>query len=254
MDSSQALRVVIVDDEAPARNRLQDLLEDCAAQLELEVVGEAASGGAALELLQSEPADVVLLDIRMPGMDGLELAQHLRKLPEPPAVIFTTAYDAYAVRAFDLHAVDYLLKPIRLGRLFEALKRARSVTPLRLEMLKEMSSKPRSHLSIQERGRIHLIPVGDVVYLRAELKYVTVRTREREYLLEEPLTRLEQEFGDQFLRIHRNCLVARSFVVGFEREAEEEGEPRWRVLLKGLDEKLPVSRRQIHIVKEFAGK
>lgn len=248
--TSQALRVAIVDDEAPARNRLRDLLQDCAPRLELEVVGEAANAAAALELLQSSPADVVLLDIRMPGMDGLELARHLRKLDDPPAVIFTTAYDAYAIKAFEVHAVDYLLKPIRLGRLFDALSRARAITPLRLDVLKEIGPRSRSHLSVQERGRIHLVPIGEVIYLRAELKYVTVRTPEREFLLEESLTHLDQEFAGRFLRVHRNCLVARDFVTGFEK-LEEGGESRWMVLLKGLDEKLPVSRRQQHVVKEL---
>ncbi len=250
--SSQALRVLIVDDEAPARNRLKDLLEDCAARLEVEVVGEAANGQLALELLQNCPADVVLLDIRMPGMDGVELAQHLQKLPQPPAVIFTTAYDAYAVRAFEVHAMDYLLKPIRLGRLFDALSRARSITPLRLDILREIGPGSRSHLSVQERGRIHLVPIGEVIYLRAELKYVTVRTAGREYLLEESLTRLEQEFGERFLRVHRNCLVARDYVAGFERSPQEDAEPHWLVLLKDIAEKLPVSRRQAHMVREFA--
>ncbi|MBI2313621.1 MAG: response regulator transcription factor [Betaproteobacteria bacterium] len=249
--TGQALRIAIVDDEAPARNRLRDLLQDCAARLELEVVGEAANGAAALALLQSVAADVVLLDIRMPGMDGLELAQHLRKLDEPPAVIFTTAYDAYAIKAFEVHAVDYLLKPIRLGRLFDALNRARAITPLRLDVLREIGPRSRSHLSVQERGRVQLVPVGEVVYLRAELKYVTIRTREREFLLEESLTRLEQEFGERFVRVHRNCLVAKDYVSGFEKIGEEGGESRWVVLLKGLDEKLPVSRRQQHVVKEL---
>lgn len=246
----QALRVLIVDDEAPARLRLRDLLTDCGEKMPLEVVGEAASGLEALKCLEEAPADVVLLDIRMPEMDGIELAQHLMKLPDPPAVIFTTAYDAYALQAFDVHALDYLLKPVRLGRLFNALTRARSITPLRIEILQQLARRPRSHLSIQERGRVHLIPVDAILYLKAELKYVTVRTREREYLIEESLSRLEEEFADRFLRIHRNCLVAKNAIGGFEKQSPE-AEGQWAVVIKELNEKLAVSRRQWSAVKAF---
>ena len=161
--SAQSLRVAIADDEAPARNRIRDLLEDCAATMALEVVGEAATGESLLELLQATPADVVLLDIRMPEMDGIEAAGHIQKLPEPPAVIFTTAYDSYALKAFELHALDYLVKPIRLRRLHDALSRARSITPLSLDILHELSPEPRKHLSVQERGRVILVPVDQIV-------------------------------------------------------------------------------------------
>jgi two-component system response regulator AlgR len=242
------LRVVIVDDEAPARSRLKELLADCASGLPLEVAGEAASGPAAIELLAAEPADVVLLDVRMPEMDGIEVAQHLQKLERPPAVVFTTAYDAYAIRAFEVHAVDYLLKPIRLARLKEAL--ARALVAPRPEVLSAIARAARTHLSAQERGKIHLIPVADVIYLKAELKYVTVRTAAREYLIEEALTKLEEEFGERFVRAHRNCLVARAAVRGFERTMED-GEAHWEVLLKGVEERIAVSRRQQHIVREF---
>lgn len=250
MSHPQALRVVITDDEAPARSRMRDLLQDCAATLPIELVGEAANGRELIELLQERDADLVLLDIRMPEMDGLEAAQHLQKLPEPPKIIFTTAFDAYAVKAFELHAVDYLLKPIRLRRLFDAVSRARALTPLRLDVLKELTPEARTHLSVQERGRVILVPVPEIVYLRAELKYVSIRTRERELLLEESLSRLEQEFADTFVRIHRSCLVAKAHLAGFEKAAED-GEGGWVALLKGVDEKLPVSRRQAHVVREF---
>jgi two-component system response regulator AlgR len=249
--NKQALRVVVVDDEAPARNRIRDLLEDCAASLALQVIGEAATGRDLLELLQKTPADVVLLDIRMPEMDGIEAAQHIQKLAEPPAVIFTTAYDSYALKAFELHALDYLVKPIRLRRLYEALSRVRSITPLSLDILQQIAPEPRRHLSVQERGRVVLVPVDKILYMRAELKYVTIRTEEREHLLEESLVRLEQEFRDRFLRIHRSCLVARDYVDGFERSGEEGGEGGWVVVLRGLDERLPVSRRQQHVIKDF---
>ena len=245
-----ALRVFIVDDELPARNRLRDLLHDCSEQLPLEIVGEAGNGQEALDRLMETPADVVLLDIRMPQMDGVELAQHLNRLPKPPVIVFTTAFDAYAIKAFELHAVDYLLKPIRLKRLFEALTRAREAVPVQTEVLRDLLPEPRKFLSIHERGKIHLVPVEQVLFLRAELKYVTVRTAEHEYLLEESLSALEKEFATRFVRIHRNCLVAKEAIEGFEKGGEE-GESSWQVKLKGLEELLAISRRQQHIVKEF---
>jgi len=246
----QALRVVIADDEAPARSRIRDLLEDCAGSFPIELAGEAANGRELLALLEETSADVVLLDIRMPEMDGLEVAQHMLKLPEPPSVIFTTAYNEHALKAFELHAVDYLLKPIRLRRLHDALTRARAITPLRLDVLQQITPDARTHLSVLERGKVLLIPVAEILYLRAELKYVTIRTAAREYLLEESLSKLEQEFSEQFVRIHRSCLVAKAHITGFEKEGGE-GEAGWVVTLAGLDEKLPVSRRQQHIVKEM---
>ena len=246
------LTVFVVDDEPPARNRLKELLADCSAQLSLEMIGEAGNGREALDKLSDINADVVLVDIRMPEMDGIELAQHLNKLPDPPVIIFTTAYDAYAIKAFELNAVDYLLKPIRLGRLFEALTRARSSVPVRTEVLQELTPDPRKNLSIHERGKIYLIPIERVIYLRAELKYVTVRTLEREYLIEESLSALEREFTTRFVRIHRNCLVAKEEIGGFERVADDEGgELHWAVKLKGLEEMLPISRRQQSMVKDF---
>ncbi len=256
-----ALRVFIVDDEPPARNRLRDLLSDCSEQIALEVVGEAGNGQEALNKLMETPADVVLLDIRMPQMDGIEFAQHLLRSPKPalnlskwpPAIIFTTAYDAYAIKAFELHAIDYLLKPIRLKRLFEALTRAREAVPLQTEVLRDLLPEPRKFLSIHERGKIHLVPVQQVLFLRAELKYITVRTAEREYLIEESLNALEKEFAVRFVRVHRNCLVAKEAIAGFERGGEDNAESAgWMVKLKGLDELLAISRRQQHIVKEFS--
>lgn len=246
------LTVFVVDDEAPARSRLRELLVDCNSQLPLECVGEAGNGIEALEKLSDIHADVVLIDIRMPQMDGLELAQHLRKLTDPPAIIFTTAYDSYAIKAFELHAMDYLLKPIRLGRLFDALVHARNAVPPSIEVLQDLLPEPRKNLSIHERGKVILIPIEDVVYLRAELKYVTVRTAEREYLIEEALSMLEKEHAMRFVRIHRNCLVAKAAIEGFEKVTDtENGEPHWAVKLKGIDEMLPISRRQQYIVKAF---
>jgi len=255
-----ALRILIVDDEPPARNRLRELLQDCSDQLALEIVGEAGNGQEVLDKLLETPVDVVLLDIRMPQMDGIELAQHIQKMPKPilgvakwpPVIIFTTAYDAYAIKAFELHAIDYLLKPIRLGRLFDALTRAREAVPVQTEVLRDLLPEPRRFLSIHERGKIHLVPIEQVLFLRAELKYVTVRTAEHEYLLEESLTSLEREFATRFVRIHRNCLVAKEAIEGFEKGDEEGEGSGWMVRLKGLDELLAISRRQQHIVKEFS--
>lgn len=245
------LKILIVDDEAPARKRLQSLLAECSVLHPLEVVGEAAHGRDALARMQENPADLVLLDIRMPEMDGIEVAQHLSKLAGPPAVIFTTAYDDYAIAAFEVHAVDYLLKPIRPERLAYAVSRGRAIQPVSQHVLQRLALRPRENLSVQERGRVLLIPMAEVFYLKAELKYVTVKTATREYLLEESLVHLEQEFSERFIRIHRNCLVARDKVQGFERVSGGDGETGWVALLKGLDEKPPVSRRQQQIVREF---
>jgi two-component system, LytTR family, response regulator AlgR len=244
------LSVFIVDDELPARNRLKELLADCAVQFPLEIIGEAGNGLEALNKIAETPAEVVLMDIRMPQMDGIELARHLNKLDHPPVIIFTTAYDAYAIQAFEQHAIDYLLKPIRLGRLFDALSRARDAVPIRTEVLQELTPEPRRNLSAHERGKVLLIPIEQVIYLRAELKYVTVRTTEREYLIEESLTALEKEYAARFVRIHRNCLVAKDAIAGFEKGGDE-GESGWLLKLKGLEERLPISRRQLTIVKEY---
>lgn len=252
MSAQAPLRLLVVDDEAPARRRLKELLDDLAERVGLEVVAEAGNGREALAQAQRHEPDAVLLDIRMPEMDGIEVARHLQKLARPPAIVFTTAYDAYAIRAFEVHAIDYLLKPIRAARLEDALLRIRTAAPVRDDALSQLQSSARVHLCSQERGRIHLVPVSEILYLKAELKYVTVRTREREYLLEESLTKLEQEFAARFVRIHRNCLVAREAIRGFER-AHEEGEGHWVVLLDGIADKLPVSRRQQHVVREFRG-
>jgi two-component system response regulator AlgR len=245
------LRIAVTDDEAPARSRLKDLLEDVAEMLPLELLVEAENGRQLLDLIEKQPVDVVLMDIRMPEMDGLETAQHLHKLDEPPHVIFTTAYDDYAISAFELHAIDYLVKPIRLRRLHDALARTRSITRVSLDVLNEVAHDARTHLSAQERGKVYLVPVSDIRYLRAELKYVTIRTADREILLEESLSRLEQEFTERFVRIHRNCLVAKEYIEAFEKEAIDGSDARWVVRVRDVDETLAVSRRQQHIVRQL---
>ncbi len=256
------MRIFIVDDEAPARDRLRVLLEDIAEQCPHQVVGEADHPQAALDGLAALTPDLALLDVQMPGMTGIELAAHIGKLPHPPAIVFVTAHDQYALKAFDLDAVDYLLKPVRATRLAETLLRVeklRARKPIDLPQ-----PEKRRHFSVMERGRLLLVPVQDVIFLKAELKYVTVHTRERDYLIEDPLIALEEEMHDIFVRVHRNALVARTAIMGFERGAAQEfhnekggaeksgaekaGES-WEVILRGTTERLPISRRQWQIVK-----
>jgi two-component system, LytTR family, response regulator AlgR len=249
---TNSLNILIADDEAPARNRLRELLSDINY---VNIVAEAKNGQEALSLANTHQPDIVLLDIRMPGVDGIEAAQHLQKMTKPPAIIFTTAFDSYAMQAFDMSAIDYLLKPIRLERLQSAIQKARALLPSQLEAIAPLSPQ-KTHFSITERGRILLIPVADVIYLRAELKYITVRTAEKEYLLEESLNHLEQEFHDTFIRLHRNCLVAKAYILGYEKrhqEFDEDGnkssERHWVALLKNTDETIAVSRRQQHLIR-----
>ena len=243
-------RILIADDEAPARSRLRDLLEECRETFPLVLSEEARNGREALSIVNRDRVDIVLLDIRMPEMDGMEAARHMAGMEAPPSIIFTTAFDSYAIKAFEVNAIDYLLKPIRVERLLGALNKTRAGAPVSRQALAAAANQPRGHLSVHERGKIHLVALADILYLRAELKYVTVRTAEREFLVEESLTSLEEEFAALFVRIHRNCLVARSGISGFERNAEES-ESGWAVVIKGTHEKLPVSRRQQAVVKQF---
>lgn len=246
------IRVFIVDDEAPARSRIKELLGDLSNDLATAVVGEAGNGQEGLVMLQSMPADVALVDVQMPEMNGLEFARHAAQLERPPAIVFATAHDQYAVAAFEVNALDYLLKPVRAVRLKAALLKALQSGPVQREPLERASDAPRHYLSVSERGRISLVPVLDILYLRAELKYVTVRTKEREFLVEESLTQLEQEFSGVFVRIHRSCMVARRLIKGFERTAAEDGDNAgWAVMLHGCDERLPVSRRLWSTVKSL---
>ncbi len=239
------LDVIIVDDEAPARERLRDLLGDVAVTQPTRVIGLAANGYEALRLYEQAKPDLMFVDIRMPGMDGIELAQHLSRLASPPQIIFATAYDKYAVTAFELNAIDYLLKPVRAQRLEAALARVRAGLPVLRELL-DGFAEPRRHFASSERGRITLVPIAEVLYLKAELKYVTARTAQREHLLDESLVHLEQEFPERFIRIHRNCLVARTAIAGFERDDAAE---QWNVRLNTIDERLPVSRRQWPVLR-----
>lgn len=244
------LKIILADDEALARSRLRSLLGDLNTELPVAVVAEAANGGEVLARVLDTPADVILMDIQMPGMSGLEAARHLSALgghgKPAPAIIFVTAHDEHAIAAFELRAVDYLLKPVRLARLKEALSRIRPLPPDTAASL----APRRTSFTVLERNRILQVAVADVLYLRAEQRYVTARARAREYLLDESLVKMEEEFADEFLRLHRNCLVARRHLAGFER-MDSGGEPAWQALLKDWPEKLPVSRRQLHVVREF---
>ncbi|MBK8063393.1 MAG: response regulator transcription factor [Betaproteobacteria bacterium] len=252
--NESALRVFIADDEPLARERLRTLLDDLQPECPSRVVGEAENGLQALAMLPDSGAQVVLLDIEMPGAGGIEVARHLAGLEKGPAVVFVTAHERHAIEAFELNALDYLLKPVRASRLAAALRKARLTASPAREALAQAQQGARAHLSIVERNRIMLVPVRDIVYLRAELKYVTLRTRSQEHLIEESLVSLEKEFAERFVRVHRNCLVARDAIRGFARAAgPNEEEPRWEVQLDGVPERLAVSRRQWPAVREIVG-
>ena len=258
MNSPVPLSVMIVDDEAPARARLRDLLADVAGEQPNTVVAEAGNGLLALEAIagligSGVNVDVVLVDIRMPTMDGIELVRHLALLEKPPGIIFVTAYDSYAVHAFELNAIDYLLKPVRAPRLAAALHKLRQARRAPApQVLAELQQGARTHLACHERGRLLLIPLADILYLKADLKYVVARTVSREYLLDESLTRLEDEFAKRFIRLHRSALVARDAIAGFEKNDGIDAETQWQAILRGIPERLPVSRRQWPLVKSYA--
>jgi two-component system, LytTR family, response regulator AlgR len=243
------MKVLIVDDEPPARERLKRLLEEIDA---CELAGEAGNGAEAIALAVRLAPDVVLMDIRMPGMDGVEAARHLGQLDEPPAVIFITAYDEYALRAFDTQAVGYLLKPVRREKLADTLARAARLTKPQLAAIVRAAAprQRRTHLSVRIRGDLRLIPIEEVLYFLADQKYVTVRHRGGEDLIEESLKSLEEEFDPDFLRVHRNSLVAVRHISSIERS----GEGQYSVRLRGVETDLPVSRRlATEVLRRFRG-
>ncbi len=229
------LRVLVVDDEPLARERLSHLVEELP---QTELAGVAANGEEALLLVGRLRPEVVLLDIRMPGMDGLEAARHLARMPEPPAVIFTTAFEEHALAAFDAQAAGYLMKPVRLEKLQEALARARTPTRAQLTRIAEGVSGPRTRIAVRTRDELKLIPLEQVLCFIAEQKYTTLRHAGGEELIEEPLKALEEEFADRFVRIHRNTLAAVDHIESLERDAEGHQHVR----LRG-GSTLPVSRR-----------
>ncbi|TAK73730.1 MAG: response regulator transcription factor [Aquabacterium sp.] len=244
------LNVLIVDDEELARLRLRTLLGDC-REPEAVAVGDAANAREALGWLAEHGprgADVALLDVQMPGEDGLVLAERMRQQAPGLAVIFVTAHPAHALRAFELEAVDYLTKPVRRERLQEALGR---VARRLAHSGENGAAAPAPTITLTERGRIVRVPVSEVLYLKAELKYVTLRTATHTYVLDDSLTELEHKLGPDFVRVHRNALVARKAMRAIERRHDdEEGGEGWAVSVAPTDEWLAVSRRQVATVKE----
>ncbi len=240
------MKVLIVDDELPARQRLRLLVEEGEGHA---VVGEAANGHEALASVQELRPDVVLLDIRMPGMSGIETARHLDELDDAPAVIFTTAYDEYAVEAFDARAIGYLLKPVRRERLTKALEHAGRLNRRTLESLTGhgAAAEPRQHVCARVGHELKLIPIDEVLYFQADQKYVRVRHPQGDNLIDDSLISLEREFGDRFVRIHRSALVALAYIDALEKTADGHT----LVRLRGDDEDshLPISRRHLATVR-----
>lgn len=253
-----SLGIAIVDDEQPARARLRALLGELSSpDFPLSVSGEAADGLQALELAALARPDMVLLDIRMPGMDGLEVARHLALLPDPPAVVFTTAHDEYAMRAFEAEAIGYLLKPVRKEMLLTALERARRLTRRQLALVESLPApggtpqrkRQRTQVAIRVRDGLRLVRVADILYFAADQKYTTVRHLAGSDLIEDSLRALEEEFAADFVRVHRNALVNRHSVAGIERDAEGQHFVR----LRDIDDRLQISRRQAAEIKVRLG-
>ena len=240
------MKILIVDDEQLARERLKQLVSGLRTNIELS---EATNGREALFSVNATNPDLVLMDIRMPVMDGLESAMHISRMQNPPPIIFTTAYDQHAVEAFEVNAVDYLLKPIRKDRLETALDKVAPVSEEKLQKIKSDNSlgASRSHISVQLRGQITIIPVKDVVYFMADNKYVRVRTQSERHYIEDSLVSLENEFEGEFLRIHRNAIVSISHIRGMEKQ----NTGRWHVRLHGVEETLEVSRRHTAQVRNW---
>lgn len=239
------MRILVVDDEPLARSRILRLVENIA---DAEVVAEAANGREAIEQVEHFAPDVVLMDIRMPGIDGLEATHHLNSLNSPPAVIFVTAYGDYALDAFDAHALGYLLKPVQREKLEVALGRASQVSQTQLAAVNSDSNfgAARTHISAKHRGGMMLIPVRDILYFQADQKYVTVKHQDGEVLIEDSLKSLECEFGDLFIRIHRKTLVARRHISGLARGNTGQ----FHVVLRNSSEQPEISRRHVTDVKQ----
>lgn len=239
------MNVLIVDDEQLARQRLRKLLT---ASGEYQVVGEAETGEDALRKTQRSHPDVVLMDIRMPGMDGIEAASYINRMDKPPAIIFTTAYSEHALKAFEAHAIDYLLKPIKQSRLESALDAAKRMNKAQLSKLREdETGGARQKICVKSRGSLELIPIEDIIYFKAEQKYVTLRTADQEYLIEESLKLLEQEFSYQFIRIHRNALVANNMLRGLTKNDDGHA----CIQFSEIDDLLEVSRRHLLLIRNI---
>lgn len=256
--TSPAINVLIVDDETLARKRLRTLLQDCTQPTAI-IGGEASNTAGALALLEQVQFDAILLDIHMPGGDGLALARSLKSLPyfqtNPPAIVFITAHAEHAVEAFELTATDYLTKPVRLERLQSSLQKIerfrQSIRRLEPEIGIEKSNET---LVVQERGITERIPLNEVLYLKAELKYISVRTALKTHILEGSLNDLEARYPDRFLRVHRNALVATHAMRALEKHLDPDDGECWAVRLSGIDELVMVSRRQLAAVKDVISK
>ena len=240
------MKILIADDEPLARSRLRRILEDIG---QYDIVGEAVNGKDVLIQAGELKPDLILLDIRMPQMDGLEATLHLSNLDNPPAIIFTTAFSEHALAAFASHAVDYVLKPIRRERLEQAIQKARKVNRAQLLELGQYdeTDHSRTHISAQISGNIRLVPIEDIFFFQAEQKYTTVRYKLGEVLIDESLKSLEEEFGDRFVRIHRNALVAKTHLDALEKLANGQ----WIIKMRGLDAALEVSRRHMTDVRKL---
>ena len=238
------MNVLIVDDEQLARQRLRKLLSDSKGY---QVIGEAVTGEDALRKTQASQPDVVLMDIRMPGMDGIEAASYINRMDKPPAIIFTTAYGEHALKAFETHAIDYLLKPIKQNRLEAALEAAKRMNKAQLSKLRQDETDgSRQKICVKSRGSLELIPVEEIIYFKADQKYVTLRTAEQEYLIEESLRNLEQEFSFQFIRIHRNALVAHQMLHGLTKNNEGHA----CLNFTEIDDLLEISRRHLPLIRK----
>jgi len=242
------MNILIADDEPLARERLRSLLQEIGQ--EAHIVDEAENGDQVIERCRQGDVDLVLLDIRMPGTDGMQAAGILLELEQPPAVIFTTAYSECAVDAFEKHAVDYLLKPIKKDRLEQALVKAKSLSRVQLQAVDERQNRDLSNLGvcIRFRGELHRIGIDRILFFRAESKYVMVRHLEGESLLEESLKSLEQRFGDHFMRIHRNALINLDFLTGLKKDHMGQA----CVELRGYEQEcLEISRRHLPAVRQW---
>lgn len=241
-----ALKVLIVDDEALARSRMRTLLAEC-NEPRTDVVGEASNAVQAMDMIQRSHCELVLLDVHMPGVDGITLANTLRQMAAPPSIVFVTAYPEHAVSAFEVEAVDYLTKPVRRERLQQALQK---VIKVRSSKDGAPDSTPPEALIIQERGRSERVALSDIIYLKAELKYITVRTAEKEHIYDGALSDLEARYSHLFVRVHRNALVSRRAVRAVEKFSDPVEGEGWTVRLDGVEERLAVSRRQLAAVRE----
>jgi two-component system response regulator AlgR len=242
------MKVLVVDDEKPARQRLMRLIANLPQH---ECVAEAENGQQALLMADRYQPDVVLLDIRMPGMDGIEAAHHFAAQADPPAVIFTTAFSDHALEAFEAHAVDYLLKPVKIERLAEALDNSARLNRAQLgDHLGEIENESvRQHICARIRGNLVLVSLEDIYYFRAEQKYITVRHAGGELLIEEPLKALEQEFSQEFHRVHRNGLVRIDKIAGMQNKAGQH-----LVFFQDIEDRLEVSRRHLSGVRNILKK